>query len=297
MKHTTYLFSIILLATACNQKSATVQEQLNYPYSIKSDHKDNYFGTQVADPYHWLENENSDTTGQWVDKQNEVTVAYLEKIPFRKQIKDRLTQLWNYPKFGAPFKSGSKYFMYRNNGLQNQSILFQMDKADAEGKELIDPNKLSTDGTVSLTMFTPDRKGDFAAYGTSSGGSDWNEFFVLDLNTGKKTADHLQWIKFSGASWYKNGFFYCRYDAPVDGKELSAKNEYHKIYYHQLGNDQSKDELVYHDASKPQRYYDIGVTEDERFMLMHISEGAASKNAVAVRDLSKAGSSLTTINQ
>lgn len=292
MKQTTYLFSIILLATACNQKSATVQEQLNYPYSIKSDHKDNYFGTEVADPYHWLENENSDTTAQWVDKQNEITFSYLDKIPFRKQIKDRLTQLWNYPKFGAPFKSGSKYFMYRNNGLQNQSILFQMDKADAEGKELIDPNKLSTDGTVSLTMFTPDRKGDFAAYGTSSGGSDWNEFFVLDLNTGKKTADHLQWIKFSGASWYKNGFFYCRYDAPVDGKELSAKNEYHKIYYHQLGNDQSKDELVYHDASKPQRYYDIGVTEDERFMLMHISEGAASKNAVAVRDLSKAGSSL-----
>lgn len=292
MKQTTYLFSIILLATACNQKSATVQEQLNYPYSIKSDHQDNYSGTEVADPYHWLENENSDTTAQWVDKQNEVTFAYLDKIPFRKQIKDRLTQLWNYPKFGAPFKSGSKYFMYRNNGLQNQSILFQMDKADAEGKELIDPNKLSTDGTVSLTMFTPDRKGDFAAYGTSSGGSDWNEFFVLDLNTGKKTTDHLQWIKFSGASWYKNGFFYCRYDAPVDGKELSAKNEYHKIYYHQLGNDQSKDELVYHDASKPQRYYDIGVTEDERFMLMHISEGAASKNAVSVRDLSKAGSSL-----
>lgn len=292
MKQTTYLFSIILLATACNQKSATVQEQLTYPYSIKSDHKDNYFGTEVADSYHWLENENSDTTMQWVDKQNEVTFAYLDKIPFRKQIKDRLTQLWNYPKFGAPFKSGSKYFMYRNNGLQNQSILFQMDKADAEGKELIDPNKLSTDGTVSLTMFTPDRKGDFAAYGTSSGGSDWNEFFVLDLNTGKKTADHLKWIKFSGASWYKNGFFYCRYDAPVDGKELSAKNEYHKIYYHQLGNDQSKDELVYHDASKPQRYYDISVTEDERFMLMHISEGAASKNAVSVRDLSKAGSSL-----
>ena len=292
MKQTTYLFSIILLATACNQKSATVQEQITYPYSIKSDHQDNYFGTEVADPYHWLENENSDTTAQWVDKQNEVTFAYLDKIPFRKQIKDRLTQLWNYPKFGAPFKSGSKYFMYRNNGLQNQSILFQLDKADAEGKELIDPNKLSTDGTVSLTMFTPDRKGDFAAYGTSSGGSDWNEFFVLDLNTGKKTADHLQWIKFSGASWYKNGFFYCRYDAPVDGKELSAKNEYHKIYYHQLGNDQSKDELVYHDASKPQRYYDIGVTEDERFMLMHISEGAASKNAVSVRDLSKAGSSL-----
>ena len=292
MKQTTYLFSNILLATACNQKSATVQEQITYPYSIKSDHQDNYFGTEVADPYHWLENENSDTTAQWVDKQNEVTFAYLDKIPFRKQIKDRLTQLWNYPKFGAPFKSGSKYFMYRNNGLQNQSILFQMDKADAEGKELIDPNKLSTDGTVSLTMFTPDRKGDFAAYGTSSGGSDWNEFFVLDLNTGKKTADHLQWIKFSGASWYKNGFFYCRYDAPVDGKELSAKNEYHKIYYHQLGNDQSKDELVYHDASKPQRYYDIGVTEDERFMLMHISEGAASKNAVSVRDLSKAGSSL-----
>ena len=292
MKQTTYLFSIILLATACNQKSATVQEQITYPYSIKSDHQDNYFGTEVADPYHWLENENSDTTSQWVDKQNEVTFAYLDKIPFRKQIKDRLTQLWNYPKFGAPFKSGSKYFMYRNNGLQNQSILFQLDKADAEGKELIDPNKLSTDGTVSLTMFTPDRKGDFAAYGTSSGGSDWNEFFVLDLNTGKKTADHLQWIKFSGASWYKNGFFYCRYDAPVDGKELSAKNEYHKIYYHQLGNDQSKDELVYHDASKPQRYYDIGVTEDERFMLMHISEGAASKNAVSVRDLSKAGSSL-----
>lgn len=292
MKQTTYLFSVILLATACNQKSATVQEQLTYPYSIKSDHKDNYFGTEVADSYHWLENENSDTTMQWVDKQNEVTFAYLDKIPFRKQIKDRLTQLWNYPKFGAPFKSGSKYFMYRNNGLQNQSILFQMDKADAEGTELIDPNKLSTDGTVSLTMFTPDRKGDFAAYGTSSGGSDWNEFFVLDLNTGKKTADHLKWIKFSGASWYKNGFFYCRYDAPVDGKELSAKNEYHKIYYHQLGNDQSKDELVYHDASKPQRYYDISVTEDERFMLMHISEGAASKNAVSVRDLSKAGSSL-----
>lgn len=291
MRRSTLVLCTLALASACQKKSTHV-EDISYPYSYKTDHQDNYFGTEVADPYRWLEDENSDSTNHWVDKQNEVTFAYLDQIPFRSKIKDRLTQLWNYPKFSAPFKSGNRYFMYRNNGLQNQSVLFTSDKPEDEGHVLIDPNTLSTDGTVSLTLFSPDRNGQFAAYGTSAGGSDWNEFFVLDIATGKKTNDHLKWIKFSGASWYKNGFFYCRYDAPADGKELSAKNEFHKVYYHRLGDEQSKDELVYHDATKPQRYYDIGVTEDERFLVMHISEGAASKNAVSVRNLTQAGSSI-----
>ena len=258
-----------------------------YPSSPKGNQTDIYGNRPVADPYRWLEDENSDSTKKWVDAQNAVTFNYLGQIPYRDKIRERLTQLWNYPKFGAPFRSGNKYFMFKNNGLQNQSVLYIMDSPESEGKILIDPNKLSNDGTVSLTTFVPDNKGKFAAYGTSSGGSDWNEFFVINLETGEKTSDHLKWIKFSGIAWQGDGFYYCRYDVPVDGKELSAMNEYHKVYYHKLGEDQSSDQLIFHDATKPLRYYDIGVTEDEHYLLMHISEGAASKNAVWVKDLTK----------
>jgi prolyl oligopeptidase len=265
------------------------QDKPVYPKSRIDKQTDLYAGTEVADPYRWLEDENSDSTKRWVDEQNAVTFSYLNQIPYREKIRNRLTELWNYPRYGAPFRSGKKYFMYRNNGLQNQSVLYVMDSPESEGKVLIDPNKLSADGTVSLTVFSPDNRGKYAAYGTSSGGSDWNEFFVIDLETGEKLSDHLKWIKFSSASWEGNGFYYCRYDAPASGKELSGKNEFHKVYYHKIGDDQSKDSLVYHDAANPLRYYDVSVTEDEHFLLLHISSGASSKNAVWYKDLSKAG--------
>lgn len=258
-----------------------------YPNTPKGNQVDRYGSKEVADPYRWLENENADSTKSWVDAQNAVTMSYLNQVSYRDKIKGRLTQLWNYAKYSAPFRSGNKFFMYKNNGLQNQSVLYMMENPETEGRVLIDPNTLSTDGTVSLTTFVADSKGKFAVYGTSSGGSDWNEFFVINLETGAKTADHLKWIKFSGVAWYGDGFYYCRYDAPADGKELSAMNEYHKVYYHKLGDDQSNDQLVFHDAAKPLRYYDISVTEDEHFLVMHISEGAASKNAVWVKDLTK----------
>lgn len=258
-----------------------------YPNTPKGNQVDRYGSKEVADPYRWLENENADSTKNWVDAQNAVTMGYLNQVSYRDKIKGRLTQLWNYAKYSAPFCSGNKFFMYKNNGLQNQSVLYMMENPETEGRVLIDPNTLSTDGTVSLTTFVADNKGKFAVYGTSSGGSDWNEFFVINLETGAKTNDHLKWIKFSGVAWQGDGFYYCRYDAPVDGKELSAMNEYHKVYYHKLGDDQSNDQLVFHDATKPLRYYDISVTEDEHYLVMHISEGAASKNAVWIKDLTK----------
>lgn len=286
------LLSGLLLASAC-KNDMNKKIEFRYPPSIQTDHEDLYFGDEVKDPYRWLENENSDSTREWVDRQNEVTFKYLEQVPYRTQLRERLSSLWDYARYGAPFRAGEKYFMYKNNGLQNQSVLYMMNKPGEEGEVLIDPNTLSTDGTVSLTVFSPDRQGKYAVYGTSAGGSDWNEFHVINLQNKQLTTDHLKWIKFSGASWYKDGFFYCRYDEPAKDKELSAKNEYHKVYYHKLGTKQEEDELFFHDASKPLRYYDISVTEDERFLLMHVSEGAASKNAVYCKDLSKPDSKIT----
>lgn len=259
------------------------QPKLDYPQTRRTDQVDNYFGTQVLDPYRWLEDQYSEETAKWVAAENKVTFNYLEQIPFRNKIKDRLTQIWNYEKRSAPFKKGNNYFYYKNDGLQNQAVLYKKASLDGPEEVFLDPNKLSADGTTSLstTSFSHDNK--YLAYSTSGGGSDWNTFYVMDVATKKQLSDKLEWVKFSGAAWQKDGFYYSRYDAPKD-KALSNKNEYHKIYFHKIGTPQSADKLIYENKEKPLLNFSAQTTEDERFLLIGGSEGT-SGGTLAYKDL------------
>lgn len=256
-----------------------------YPITKKTDHIDDYHGTKITDPYRWLEADTTQEVAEWVAAQNEVTFNYLDQIPFRDKIKERLTQIWNYPKYSAPFQEGGKYYFYKNDGLQNQSVLYEQASLEAEPVVFLDPNKLSADGTTALTSINFSKDHQYAAYGTASGGSDWNELHVMEVDSRKKLADELDWIKFSGASWFKDGFYYSRYDAPKGGGKLAAKNEFHKVYYHKLGTPQSADKLIYEDKAHPLRYFNAQTTDDERFLLLYVSEGASENNALYVKDL------------
>ena len=267
--------------------------QLKYPDTKKVDVVDDYFGTKVADPYRWLEDDNSEETANWVIEQNKVTDEYLSKIPFRDKLKDRFEKLYNFPKYGAPFRAGDKYYFFKNDGLQNQSVMYAKDNLESEAKVFFDPNKLAEDGTISLATFAFSKDGKTFAYATASGGSDWNEYFVMDVESGKKLSDHLKWIKFSGMAWKDNGFFYSRFPEPT-GSELSTKNQFSKVYYHKIGDDQSKDVVIYEDASKPDRGFSAGTTEDERFLIIYFSEGT-SNNGFLVKDLSDPNSKFISI--
>lgn len=267
--------------------------QLKYPDTKKVDVVDDYFGTKVADPYRWLEDDNSEETANWVIEQNKVTDEYLSRIPFRDKLKTRFEKLYNYPKYGAPFRAGDKYYFFKNDGLQNQSVMYVKDKLDGEARVFFDPNKLSEDGTVSLATFSFSKDGKTFAYATASGGSDWNEYFVMDVESGKKLNDHLIWIKFSGMAWKDNGFFYSRFPEPK-GSELSTKNQYSKVYYHKIGDDQSKDVVIYEDPTRPDRGFSAGTTEDERFLIIYFSEGT-SNNGFLVKDLSDPNSKFISI--
>ncbi|MFA6403814.1 MAG: prolyl oligopeptidase family serine peptidase [Salinivirgaceae bacterium] len=264
------------------------KEKLTYPMTSKVDTIDHYFGTQVPDPYRWLEDDNSDSTKAWVKAQNAVTDAYLAKIPYREAINKRLTKLWDYPKISAPFHEGGHYFVFRNNGLQNQSVAFMKDSISGEEKEILDPNKLSEDGTVSLANFSPSSDGKYLGYGISKGGSDWNEFFVKSLETGELLPDHINWVKFSGMSWYKDGFFYSRYPEPKEKDVLKGVNENSKVYYHKIGTTQAEDKLVYEDLQHPQWGFGAGVTEDDRYLILSVTE-STSGNAFYIKDLEKNG--------
>lgn len=261
------------------------QTGFDYPETRKVTHVDNYHGTEIPDPYRWLENDTTKAVANWVQAQNKVTFGYLSQIPFRNQIKDRLTKIWNYPKYGSPFKRGDNYYFYKNDGLQNQAVLYVQKSLTGTPEVFIDPNKFSSDGTTSLTTVSFSKNNKYVAYGTSGGGSDWNEYSVMDATTKQKLSDKLEWIKFSGAAWFKDGFFYSRYSAPTNGSKLAAKNEYHKVYYHKLGTPQSQDKLIYEDKTKPLRYFSAQTTDDERFLLITVSEGATSTNALYVKDL------------
>ena len=267
--------------------------QLKYPDTKKVDVVDDYFGTKVADPYRWLEDDNSEETANWVIEQNKVTDEYLSKIPFRDKLKDRFEKLYNFPKYGAPFRAGDKYYFFKNDGLQNQSVMYAKDNLESEAKVFFDPNKLAEDGTISLATFVFSKDGKTFAYATASGGSDWNEYFVMDVESRKKLSDHLKWIKFSGMAWKDNGFFYSRFPEPT-GSELSTKNQFSKVYYHKIGDDQSKDVVIYEDASKPDRGFSAGTTEDERFLIIYFSEGT-SNNGFLVKDLSDPNSKFISI--
>jgi prolyl oligopeptidase len=262
---------------------------VEYPETRKDEVVDDYHGTNVADPYRWLEDDNSAETLAWVQAQNQVTQDYLARIPYRGQLKQRLEELYNYPKYSVPSRSGAYYLWSKNDGLQNQSVLYVQEGLEGTPRVLIDPNQLSADGTVRLTAGEASRDGRYFAYYLSSRGSDWQEGHVLEIETGKVLEDHLQWLKVTGIAWFRDGFFYSRYDAPQDGHDLSARNEGHQVFYHRLGTMQSQDRLVYENKTYPQRFHTVDTTEDERFAILTVSERGEGKdgNALFVLNLSQ----------
>src|SRR5436309_15309496 len=261
-------------------------QTLQYPTARKSDVVDDYYGALVTDPYRWLEDPDSPESRAWIDAQNQLTEAYLAAIPARTTIRDRLTKLWNYPKYGAPFRKARRYFFFKNDGLQNQSVLYQQASLEATPETLLDPNVLSEDGTVALSTLAVSDNGRLLAYGTAASGSDWEEFRVRDVVTARDLPDHLKWIKFSGASWTKDGagFFYSRYPEPTD-KALTDVNRFQRLYYHRLGTDQAQDLLVYERPDQPDWGMNAEVTDDGRYAVLTVWLGTDRRNRVYFRDL------------
>ena len=284
--------SIAGAIVACN--STPKMEKLTYPVTKKVDSVDVYFGTEVKDPYCWLEDDNSEETKSWVIEQNKVTDAYLQKIPYRKAIENRLTEIWNYEKMGTPSNKSGLLVYAKNDGLQNQYIYYYRKGTDGEEKVLIDPNKLSEDGTVALSSFKISKDGKYLGYAISRSGSDWQEIYVKDIETGKMLKDHIEWVKFSGISWYKNGFFYTRFDEPEEGDELTGENKSPKVYYHVLGQNIEEDEVVFEDPDHPERISNAYITDDEEYLVISQTE-STSGNALYVKDLKKASSEIIPI--
>lgn len=291
----TGVISLSVILTACNsgpQQSNTQtmdfkQIPVTYPLSRKDTTvSDNYFGAKLSDPYRWLEDDQSAETKEWVSRQNIVTNGYLSQIPFRDKVKKRLEEIFNYEKYGTPFKEGGKYYFFKNDGLQNQSVLYVQDNLNSNAETVLDPNKFSDDGTTSLAEMDFSKDGRYLAYSTSVGGSDWRSIVVKDLQTGLMLDDKVQWVKFSGIAWQGNGFYYTRFPEPKKGDELKAANKYGAVYYHQLGTDQSADKLVYSDKAHPDRSFGGSTTDDERFLCVSGWE-STSGNALFVKDLSK----------
>jgi prolyl oligopeptidase len=261
---------------------------LVYPQATKVEHVDDYHGTPVSDPYRWLEDPDSEETKAWVEAENQVTFAYLEAIPARERIKERLTQLWDYEKYGVPFKKGGRYFYFKNDGLQNQSVLYTLTNLDGEPTVLLDPNTLSEDGTVALAGLSISENGKFLAYSLSTSGSDWQEWKVREVESGQDLADDLKWSKFSGASWTQDseGFFYSRYDEPNETTKLQDANYFQKLFYHHLGTSQSEDVLVYERPDEKEWGFSGDVTEDGAYLIISVWKGTDSKNLVFYKDLS-----------
>lgn len=262
-------------------------KSLVYPPSPKVDQVDDYHGVQVADPYRWLEDPDSDESRQWIEAQNQVTFTYLNDIPARESLKQRLTQLWNYEKYGIPFKRENRYFYFKNDGLQNQSVLYTLPELDAEPRVLLDPNTLSEDGTVALSGLAISEDAKLMAYGLSTSGSDWQEWKVRDVETGEDLPDHLKWIKFSGADWTLDGkgFFYSRYDEPNEATKLEDINYYQKLYFHQLGTSQAEDVLIYERPDEKNWMFGGEVTEDGNYLVILVSQGTDPRNLVFWKDL------------
>ncbi len=272
---------------AVSAASLLSAQALQHPATPKVDQVDTYHGVKVSDPYRWLEDDKSAETAAWVKEQNKLTFGYLDKIPFRGKIYDRLLALNDFPKYGSPFRRAGLYFFSKNNGLQNQSVMYVQKGLEGPPEVLLDPNTWSKDGTTRLGAFSVSRDAKYLVYGQSKGGSDWLEYFVMDLGTRKMLDDHLLWVKVSGVAWHGDGFYYSRYPAPAAGTELSSKNENHQVYFHKIGTAQAADPLVYEDAANPQRFHIIRVTEDQRYALLNISDRGKGKdgNAVFYRDL------------
>ncbi|MDR9401713.1 MAG: prolyl oligopeptidase family serine peptidase [Psychroflexus sp.] len=278
--------SLVALISCNNDKK---EAKLDYPDTKKVDTIDNYFGTEVRDPYRWLEDDRSSETEEWVTRQNQTTFDYLEKIPYRQAIEDRLTEIWNYEKRGAPFDEGDFTYFYKNDGLQDQSVLYRYEKGSSakEAQVFLDPNNFSKDGTISLagTSFTED--GSLLAYSISEGGSDWRKVIVMDTKTREKVGETLKNVKFSGISWKGNeGFYYSSYEKP-EGSELSAKTDQHLLYYHQLGTPQTEDQLIFGGTEEEKNRYVGGyVTQDDKYLMISASVSTTG-NKLYIKDLSK----------
>jgi prolyl oligopeptidase len=266
-------------------------QSIAYPPARKGDVVDDYHGTKVADPYRWLEDVDSPETRGWVEAENRVTFAYLERIPERERIRRRLTELWDYPKYGAPFKKGGRYFFFKNSGLQNQAVLYTQSSLASEPEVLLDPNTLSADGTVALSILAFAEDGKTMVYGTSGSGSDWQEFRVRDVATKQDRTDHLQWIKFSSAAWTHDGagFLYSRYPEPAAGADpLLEVNHNQKVYYHKLGTDQSADRLIYERPDHPDWGFGVEVSADGRYAVYTVWLGTDRRNRIYYQDLGDA---------
>lgn len=274
---------IVLSALALTATTMTAQKKI-YPNAPKDGTVDTYFGVKIPDPFRPLEANRSKETAEWVAAENKITNEYLAKIPFRSKLLKRLKEVADYEKVGAPFKKNGKWYVFKNNGLQNQSVLYQMDELGGALHEFLDPNKLSTDGTVALQGISFSKDGRYMAYVISRSGSDWQEIYVKDVATGELLSDHIEWAKFGGAQWCGNGFYYSAYDAPEKGKEYSSKNEVHKVYYHKIGTPQGQDVLFYQNPAHPLRFYSVSLNKEETMMFLHES-GAGSGMNLYVRDL------------
>jgi prolyl oligopeptidase len=282
-------FVSLAAAPAAAQSCAATGTPLSYPVAKKVDQTDNYHGTAVADPYRWLEDANSAETKAWVDAENKVTQSYLAQIPQREAIRQRLTELWNYERYSVPYKEGGRYFFSRNNGLQNQSVLYTMKSLKDSPRLLLDPNTLAADGTVALAGMAVSPDGKLLAYSTAASGSDWNEIRVRDVDTGKDLEDHIEWVKFSSTAWTHDGkgFFYSRYDAPKEATKLADVNYFQKLYFHKLGTPQSADVLVYDRPDEKEWGFGGNTTDDGRYLLITATKGTAHKYRVFYKDLSR----------
>src|ERR1035437_1208436 len=272
------IISMILIS------SSHSNSQIVYPVTVKENVVDTYFGVEAKEPYRWLENDTSRATSAWVKAQNKVTYDYLARIPFRNELKKRLTSLMNYPKYEAPFKKNGQYFFFKNNGLQNQSVLYRQASITSEPEILLDPNTFSTEGTVALHTQSFSKNGKYMAYSISKSGSDWNEIFVMDVASKQILSDHINWSKSSDISWQGDGFYYSAYDAPEAGKEYSNKNEYEKVFYHSIGQPQAHDKLIYQNKEFPLRECYPIVTEDEKYLFITETE-TTTGNELLFKDL------------
>lgn len=276
-----FLAAILLVVTYSCKKNG-----VSYPKTKKVEVVDNYFGVNVSDPYRWLEADTTAEVADWVKAENQVTSEYFSKIPFREKIKGRLTELWNYTSMGTPFKEGGKYFFFKRDPQQNQRVLFIQDNLNSEPRVLLDPNKLSTDGTIAVSEVSVSKNGKYLAYSIADGGSDWRKIKVLEIETGKELVDEINWVKFSSISWFKDGFYYSRYDAPKDGKGLTGINQFQKVCYHKLGNTQDKDDIVFGNSSYPQRYYSAQVTTNEKYLIISEQESTYG-NSIYTKNLTR----------
>src|SRR5262249_5647484 len=283
----TCITSLSLLLILTTTIIGQMNKKFSYPQAKKADQVDDYHGTKVADPYRWLENPDTEESRAWIEAENKITFGFLNEIPERERIKTRLTKLWNFEKYSSPFKESGRYFYFKNDGLQNQDVLYSLKSLDEVPSVLLDPNTLSKDGTVALSELAVSDDAKHLAYSLSVAGSDWQEWKVREVETGKDLSDQIKWSKFSRASWTRDGkgFFYSRYDEPNEKTKLEDANYFHKLYFHRLGTPQTEDELVY--ERKDQKEWGFGgeVTEDGRYLIINVWRGTDPKNLIFYKEL------------